>query len=112
MEIKTQGKTVTLEMRRVRFAKLMPVKVDVEVKGLKVKFQGNNRIVTGENIIPLNDGKPRKKHKITEFKGVANADRMAFECKMGDKKVSFTGQRNFSGKSQHTMMEENFDRKE
>ena len=92
MELSEKGATVTLMMRHVKFAKLMPVKVDVEVKGLTANKQQGVVSLNGNNIIPLSNGKPHANRTIHDFKGIADATILTFKCKMGDKRVSFSGQ--------------------
>ena len=98
MAVTVSGQRATLEMHRVKFAKLMPVKVDVEVRGLTATVQNTsspqNSVTTlkGDNIIPLSNGKPHKKHTIRNLKATATPTALTFECLMGDKHVSFKGQ--------------------
>ena len=92
MELIEKGTTITLTMRHVKFAKLMPVKVDVEVKGLTANRRQRAVLLNGNNIIPLSNGKPHANRTIHDFKGIADATTLTFECKMGDKRVSFSGQ--------------------
>lgn len=92
MELSEKGATVTLMMRHVKFAKLMPIKVDVEVKGLTANRRQRVVSLNGNNIIPLSNGKPHANRTIHDFKGIADATTLTFECKMGDKHVSFSGQ--------------------
>lgn len=91
MEVRVSGSTCTLVMRHVKFAKLMPVKVDVEVKGLRCETDGANRKLKGNKIIPLNNGKPHEKYTICDFQGTVEGVTLEFDCRMGGKKVTFKG---------------------
>lgn len=91
MELTEQGTTVTLLMKHVKFAKLMPVKVDVEVKGLTGNKQQGTLSIKGHNIVPLSNGKPHQKHTIYNFVGKMSPTMLTFDCLMGEKKVTFRG---------------------
>ena len=91
MVVSEQGGAVTLEMRHVKFAMLMPVKVDVEVKGLTGNKQQGTLSIKGHDIVPLSNGKPHKKYTIYNFTGKMSPTTLTFDCLMGEKKVSFRG---------------------
>lgn len=91
MVVTISGERATLEMCKVKFAKLMPVKVDVKVKELECRKEGGISRLRGDGIIPLSGGKPHANRTIHGFKGTATANKLTFECKMGDKHVTFSG---------------------
>ena len=91
MVVTLRGTAATLEMRHVKFAKLMPVKVDVEVKGLNASTQSTGTTLNGDNIVPLSNGKPHKKYTIYKYAGKMSPTTLTFDCLMGEKKVSFKG---------------------
>ena len=81
------GATVTLF--DVKFAHMMPVKIDVSIPGLSLE----ETRLTGDNIIPLSKGKEHRKHLIRRLKGTADASRLSFSCMMGKKQLIFNGTR-------------------
>lgn len=79
--------TIVLYMYNVKFARLMPVKVDMEIPGLTLadgRLQGNG-------IVPTSKGKPYEKYRITRFNGTADTEKIAFTCLIGDKQMKFSG---------------------
>lgn len=86
---RTQQGTIVLYMYNVKFARLMPVKVDMEIPGLTLadgRLQGNG-------IVPTSKGKPYEKYRITRFNGTADTEKIAFTCLIGNKQMKFSGQR-------------------
>jgi hypothetical protein len=68
---RTQQGTIVLYMYNVKFARLMPVKVDMETPGLTLadgRLQGNG-------IVPTTKGKPYEKYRITRFNGTADTEK-------------------------------------
>lgn len=86
---RTQQGTIVLYMYNVKFARLMPVKVDMEIPGLTLddgRLQGNG-------IVPTSKGKPYEKYRITRFNGTADTEKITFSCFLGDKQMKFSGLR-------------------
>ena len=86
---KTPQGEVVLKMFRVKFARLMPVKVDVDIPGVTLK-EGT---LKGDGITPTSDGKPYEKYRVTKLNGKADSQQITFTCMMGDKPVRFSGKR-------------------
>lgn len=68
---RTQQGTIVLYMYNVKFARLMPVKVDMETPGLTL---ANGRL-QGNGIVPTTKGKPYEKYRITRFNGTADTEK-------------------------------------
>jgi len=86
---RTQQGTIVLYMYNVKFARLMPVKVDMEIPGLTLadgRLQGNG-------IVPTSKGKPYDKYRVTRFNGTADTEKITFSCFLGDKQMKFSGHR-------------------
>lgn len=86
---RTQQGTIVLYMYNVKFARLMPVKVDMEIPGLTLadgRLQGND-------IVPTSKGKPYDKYRVTRFNGTADTEKITFSCFLGDKQMKFSGLR-------------------
>ena len=86
---RTQQGTIVLYMYNVKFARLMPVKVDMEIPGLTLadgRLQGNG-------IVPTSKGKPYDKYRVTRFNGTADTEKNTFSCFLGDKQMKFSGLR-------------------
>lgn len=86
---RTQQGTIVLYMYNVKFARMMPVKVDMEIPGLTFsdgRLQGNG-------IVPTSKGKPYEKYRVTRFNGTADTEKITFSCFLGDKEMKFSGLR-------------------
>ena len=86
---RTQQGTIVLYMYNVKFARLMPVKVDMEIPGLTLadgRLQGNG-------IVPTSKGKPYDKYRVTRFDGTADTEKITFSCFLGDKQMKYSGLR-------------------
>jgi hypothetical protein len=79
-------------MQRVKFAKLMPVRVDMAVSGLTAKqdADGNLRL-TGAGIIPTTCGRTYPKKTITDFHGTVRGSTLSATFTMSQKTVTYTG---------------------
>ena len=86
---KTQQGELVLKMFNVKFARLMPVKVDVDIPGITL----NGSCLQGNNIIPSSKGKPYERYRVTKLDGKADSQQISFTCMMGDKPVKFSGKR-------------------
>lgn len=86
---KNQQGELVLKMFNVKFARLMPVKVDVDIPGITL----NGSRLQGNNIIPSSKGKPYERYRVTKLDGKADSQQISFTCMMGDKPVKFSGKR-------------------
>lgn len=104
-ELKVEGAMATLEMKQVRFSRLMPVKLDVILDSITVisnvdaetgatsNSEATSEIrLQGEGIIPMSKGMRFNKYVVTQGRGTAGKS-CDFSCLMGDKKVTFKGVR-------------------
>ena len=83
-----QGKAV-LKMFKVKFARMMPVKMDVDIPDVTLQ----HGTIKGDGITPVSDGKPYEKFCATKLDGKADVRQLSFSCMMGDKPVKFSGKR-------------------
>ena len=86
---KTEKEGLVLTMYRVKFARLMPVKIDFDIPRMKLE----NGHLTADGVVPVSDGKRYEKYTIRNLDGIADSKQISFSCKMGDKSFTFTGQR-------------------
>ena len=91
---KTDKEGIVLTMYRVKFARLMPVKIDFDIPRMKLE---NGRL-TADGVVPVSDGKRYEKYTIRNLDGTADSKQLSFTCKMGDKPFSFTGKRKESSR--------------
>lgn len=76
-----------ITMYNVKFARLMPVRVDVRIPGVK-RQQGQ---LSGDKIIPYVGSKPQPKRIVTHLRGTANKQTLSFRCEFGGKEMQFQG---------------------
>ncbi len=86
-----QGRA-TLVMQRVKFAKMMPVRVDMVVSGLSAsRDAAGNLVLSGTNIIPTAGNKSYPKKIITNFRGTLRGGNLNTTFTMSQKKVTYAG---------------------
>jgi len=82
----------TLVMQRVKFAKMMPVRIDMTLSGLSVKKDPNGTLViSGNNIVPTAGDKSYPKKTVTHFHGTLQGSTLSLNFIMSEKNVTFTG---------------------
>jgi hypothetical protein len=86
---KTEKEGIVLTMYRVKFARMMPVKIDFDIPQMKLE-EGR---LTADGVVPVSKGKRYEKYTIHRLEGKADSKGLAFSCMMGDKPFSFTGKR-------------------
>ena len=78
-----------LTMYRVKFARLMPLRVDVVISPVK---QENGKL-SGDNIIPTVNNKPYPDKVVTKLKGTVSSNSISFSCLFGGKGMQYKGQK-------------------
>ena len=86
---KTDAGDYVLTMYRVKFARLMPVKIDFDIP--QMKLEGGH--LSADGVVPVSKGKRYEKYTIHNLTGAASSKDLIFTCKMGDKPFSFSGKR-------------------
>ena len=76
---------VSITLFGVKFAKLMPVKLDVKIDSVLKK----DNLLTGDNIVPTNKGKQYEKYLVRHLEGVIERDGLRFTCQMGRKQLDY-----------------------
>lgn len=84
-----QNGSVVMTMYKVKFSRLMPVKIDVEIPSLSLK----GTVLQGNDIIPTSSGKKYEKYTIYNLNGAASSSQLDFTCLMGTKHIAFKGRR-------------------
>ena len=90
---KTEKEGLVLTMYKVKFARMMPVKIDFDIPQLKL--EGSR--LTADGVVPVSKGKRYEKYTIHRLSGTVDSKEISFNCLMGDKPFSFKGKRG-SGK--------------
>ena len=78
-----------LTLYRVKFARMMPVRVDVLIPHLT----RSNHHVKGDNIIPLVNGKQYPKRIVTNLHGSVDDKSLHVRCLLGGKEMQYKGTR-------------------
>ena len=78
-----------LTMYRVKFARLMPLRVDVVISPVK---QENGKL-SGDSIIPTVNNKPYPDKVVTKLKGTVSSNSISFSCLFGGKGMQYKGQK-------------------
>lgn len=78
-----------LTMYRVKFALLMPLRVDVVIP--QVKQDGEK--LSGDNIIPTVSNKPYPDKIVTKLNGTVNSGSISFRCLFGGKGMEYKGRK-------------------
>lgn len=86
---KSEKEGIVLTMYKVKFARMMPVKIDFDIP--QMKLEGSR--LTADGVVPVSKGKRYEKYTIRRLNGTADDKAIAFTCMMGDKPFAFKGKR-------------------
>ena len=78
-----------LTMYRVKFARLMPLRVDVVISPVK---QESGKL-SGDSIIPTVNNKPYPDKVVTKLNGAVSSNSISFSCLFGGKGMQYKGQK-------------------
>ena len=77
----------TIILYRVKFARMMPLRVDVVIPGVEQQDQQ----LSAEQIIPMVDDKQHPDRMITNLRGTADSRTIDFRCLFGGKEMHYRG---------------------
>jgi len=86
---KAPNGSVTATLYHVKFARMMPVRLDVSIPSLT--YSGTQ--LQGDIIIPTAKGKKYEKYLVRKLAGTVDVQRIAFGCHMGKKMLTYEGTR-------------------
>ena len=89
LQASSYSETCSITLYDVKFSLLMPVTVDVTIKPIT----NTNGQITGNNIVPTNDGKRYEKYTVRQLKGTVSSTKLQFSCQMGSKRLSYEGKK-------------------
>ena len=89
LQATSSSETCSITLYDVKFSLLMPVTVNVTIKPIT----NANGQVTGNNIVPTNDGKRYEKYTVRQLKGTVSSTKLQFSCQMGSKRLSYEGKK-------------------
>ena len=79
-----------LSMYNAKFSRWMPLTVDFDI--YPVTLDENQRL-SANNVIPTYKGEKQEKRIVRQLSGAISGNSLTFKCLMGDKNVSFSGNR-------------------
>ncbi len=89
LQATSSSETCSITLYDVKFSLLMPVTVNVTIKPIT----NTNGQITGNNIVPTNDGKRYEKYTVRQLKGSVSNTKLQFSCQMGSKRLSYEGKK-------------------
>ena len=87
----TFDKRGVITLYRVKFARLMPVRVDVVIPRIGCQTESSSTVIKADSIVPLVDDKPYPNRLITDLQGHIEGDSLVFSCKTGNKGMCYKG---------------------
>lgn len=79
----------TLTLYRIKFSRMMPVRVDATLAGISVVGDS----LTARRIVPTADGKPYPKYAVTGLRGSYTPQRASGSATMNGRPFSYSGRR-------------------
>ena len=89
LQATSSSETCSITLYDVKFSLFMPVTVNVTIKPIT----NTNGQITGNNIVPTNDGKRYEKYTVRQLKGTVSNTKLQFSCQMGNKRLSYEGKK-------------------
>ncbi len=83
--------TMDIVMYQVKFAKAMPLKLDMTIPGVSSPAIENGYALSGDNIVPLALGGEFEKYTITDMEGTIDENTMTLSFMCGEYPVTYEG---------------------
>ena len=80
-----------ITLYHVKFARLMPVRVDVVIPQVQARIENEQTVLSGDNIVPTVNEKPYPDRIITNLQGRADMQAITFRCLFGGKEMCYEG---------------------
>ena len=80
-----------ITLHRVKFARMMPVRVDVLIPEVKCQQVNGQTTLSGDSIVPMVGSKPHPDRLVTNLQGQADARTIIFRCTMGGRELEYEG---------------------
>lgn len=87
----TDDQTLDIYMYDVKFATMMPVTIDMLIRGVSYSQEGNRICFCGDSIVPTAGNKPYEKYIVTDLKGFVSADSICLSNNYGDTPAQYEG---------------------
>lgn len=87
-----KGDKVELLLKKVKFARMMPVTVDVTIADIQASASGQEVRLVADGVVPTAGDKSYERHLVRHFEGTASTT-LNINCSMGDKQMHFEGVR-------------------
>lgn len=89
--LKTDDNTITLTMRKVKFAERMPMTLDMTIAGVITESTASEILMSGENIIPTAMGGKFPEYTITALDGKLTSESISFSMMCGVYPLTYSG---------------------
>ena len=89
----SDGKTVSLTLKNIKFVPQMPVSLDVTIPDISVNHISGVVVLTCDNVVPLAMGGEMPMYTVTHFTGAVDGEELIFSLYFGDYPTSFVGKR-------------------
>ena len=89
--LKTDDSTMTLTMKKVKFAERMPITLDMVIAGIATESTADEMKITGDSIIPVAMGGPFPQYTVTGFEGKVTNEAISCSMKCGEYPLTFSG---------------------
>lgn len=90
-KVSVNNNSATMVLYDVKFARMMPVKVDATIPKLHASTTNGTTTLSGTNIVPTVGSKSHTKHIVKNLRGTCTASQLSTTMMLGDKKTSFSG---------------------
>jgi len=85
------GKTASIEIRKIKFVPKMPVTIDVTIPDVVLAVGEDQIFLSCDNVIPLAMGGEYPRYKVSGLTGTVKGDELKFSLKFGDSPTAYTG---------------------
>lgn len=89
-EANSHGET-TIHLHKVKFSKMMPVRLNIDIPHVKVTRNGSIQSFQGNDIVPQKGGKPYHSRIVKNLTGTLDRNRLKLALTIGDAPIRYDG---------------------
>lgn len=86
-----ENNKATLVLHRVKFSRMMPVRVNVRIPDVTTSFSNGKLALSGNGIVPVNGANEHLERMVTNLGGSAVECQLSFKMKMGGIPMVYKG---------------------
>lgn len=91
VKMTVKGDTATITMYHVKFARMMPVKVNFQIPDIRITATQQRNLLECHNIVPLGNGKKYPEYTVRKLNGAVTSAVLSFTCTMDEKTIVYSG---------------------